>query len=33
MMGNGTWNISNPPPDLIDAERATMDSSPLTLNI
>ncbi|TFD45172.1 hypothetical protein E3T55_19315 [Cryobacterium frigoriphilum] len=33
MMGNGTWNITNPPPDLIDTERATMDTSPLTVNI
>jgi hypothetical protein len=33
MMGSGTWNITNPPPDLIDVERSTMDSSRLTVNI
>ncbi|NKX53133.1 hypothetical protein, partial [Arthrobacter mobilis] len=33
MMGGGTWNITNPPPDLIDSERATMDNSPLTPSI
>jgi hypothetical protein len=30
MMGGGTWNITNPPPDLIAEEAATMDSSPFT---
>ena len=33
MMGGGTWNITNPPPDLIDAERVTMDASALTVNV
>lgn len=33
MMGGGTWNITNPPPDLIVAEGGTMDSSPFTLNV
>lgn len=32
MTGNGTANITNPPPDIVDAETATMDASPLTLN-
>jgi len=30
MMGGGTWNITNPPPDLIDSEIATMFASPFT---
>jgi hypothetical protein len=30
MTGNGTANITNPPPDLIASECSTMDSSPLT---
>ena len=33
MMGGGSWNITNPPPDLIDAERITMENSPLTVNV
>ena len=33
MTGNGTWNITNPPPDLTAAERATMNASPFTQNI
>ncbi|POH74771.1 hypothetical protein CVS27_02545 [Arthrobacter glacialis] len=33
MMDGGTWNITNPPPDLIDAERVTLDASALTVNI
>ena len=30
MMGGGTWNITNPPPDLITEEGTTMDASPFT---
>ena len=30
MMGGGTWNITNPPPDLIQSEINTMLASPLT---
>jgi Metallo-peptidase family M12B Reprolysin-like len=30
MTGGGTANITNPPPDILEAERLTMDSSPLT---
>jgi hypothetical protein len=30
MMGGGTWNITNPPPDLIAEEGTTMDASPFT---
>jgi hypothetical protein len=33
MMGSGTNNITNPPPDLIAAEVSTMDASPFTQNI
>jgi hypothetical protein len=33
MMGGGTWNITNPPPDLVAAEGSTMDSSPITINV
>jgi hypothetical protein len=33
MMGGGTWNITNPPPDLIPAEGSTMDGSPITLDV
>ena len=33
MTGNGTANITNPPPDLIASEITTMDASPLTINI
>jgi hypothetical protein len=32
MTGNGTANITNPPPDLISSEIATMDSSGLTID-
>jgi hypothetical protein len=30
MTGGGTWNITNPPPDLIPSEVATMNASPFT---
>ncbi len=30
MTGNGTDNITNPPPDLIGSESATMLASPFT---
>ena len=30
MTGGGTWNITNPPPDLIQSEVDTMIASPLT---
>jgi hypothetical protein len=30
MMGGGTWNITNPPPDLVQSEIDTMIASPLT---
>ena len=30
MTGGGTWNITNPPPDLIQSEVDTMVASPLT---
>ena len=30
MMGGGTWNITNPPPDLIQSEVDTMNNSPFT---
>ena len=30
MTGNGTGNITNPPPDLVESERQTMENSPLT---
>jgi hypothetical protein len=33
MTGNGTSNITNPPPDLIDTEMTTMINSPLTQDI
>jgi hypothetical protein len=33
MMGGGTVNITNPPPDLIDTEGKTMDTSPFTQNV
>jgi len=33
MTGNGTWNITNPPPDLIASERATMNASPFTVDV
>jgi Putative peptidoglycan binding domain len=32
MTGNGTKNITNPPPDLIGTEVSTMDASVLTIN-
>ena len=32
MTGNGTANITNPPPDLVDSEIQTMQSSVLTAN-
>ena len=33
MTGNGTRNITNPPPDLISSEISTMNSSPYTINL
>jgi hypothetical protein len=33
MTGNGTWNITNPPPDLIASEVTTMLASPFTQDI
>jgi hypothetical protein len=33
MTGNGTANITNPPPDLVSSEAATMDASVLTTDI
>ena len=33
MMGGGTNNITNPPPDLIASEVQTMDNSPFTKNL
>ena len=33
MMGGGTNNITNPPPDLIASEVQTMDNSPFTQNL
>jgi predicted Zn-dependent protease len=33
MTGNGTSNITNPPPDLINSEVSTMDASAFTINI
>jgi predicted Zn-dependent protease len=32
MTGNGTANITNPPPDLIESERQTMEGSAQTQN-
>jgi hypothetical protein len=32
MTGGGTWNITNPPADLIASEGSTMIASPLTVN-
>jgi hypothetical protein len=32
MTGNGTANITNPPPDLVASECATMQASPLTVD-
>jgi hypothetical protein len=31
MTGNGTFNITNPPPDLIASEASRMQSSALTV--
>jgi predicted Zn-dependent protease len=33
MTGNGTSNITNPPPDLVSPEASTMQVSPLTINV
>ncbi|MBE0010234.1 hypothetical protein DXT87_10605 [Arthrobacter sp. AET 35A] len=33
MMGGGTWNITNPPPDLNGAETTTLVNSALTVNV
>ena len=33
MTGNGTSNITNPPPDLIASEITTMNSSPFTIDL
>jgi hypothetical protein len=33
MTGNGTFNITNPPPDLIASECTTMQASALTVNV
>src|SRR5262245_60640925 len=33
MTGNGTANITNPPPDLIASEVATMNASPFTIDL
>jgi hypothetical protein len=33
MTGNGTANITNPPPDLIASEVATMLASPFTIDL
>ena len=33
MTGNGTWNVTNPPPDLVAAERTTMNVSPFTQDV
>jgi hypothetical protein len=33
MTGNGTANITNPPPDLVASECTTMQASPLTVNV
>jgi Matrixin len=33
MTRNGTGNITNPPPDLVNDEVRTMDTSPLTVNL
>ena len=32
MTGGGTANITNPPPDLVESERQTMENSALTQN-
>jgi hypothetical protein len=33
MTGNGTANITNPPPDLVASERTTMEGSALTVDL
>jgi hypothetical protein len=33
MTGNGTANITNPPPDLVASECSTMQASPITVNV
>jgi len=33
MTGNGTFNITNPPPDLIASEGTTMQASAITVNV
>jgi hypothetical protein len=33
MTGNGTANITNPPPDLVASEKTTMQASPLTIDV
>ncbi|MGR7024002.1 hypothetical protein [Geodermatophilus sp. URMC 62] len=33
MTGNGTANITNPPPDLVASECNTMQASPITVNV
>jgi hypothetical protein len=33
MTGNGTYNITNPPPDFIASEVSTMTASPYTINL
>lgn len=33
MTGNGTFNITNPPPDLVAAECTTMQASAITINV
>jgi hypothetical protein len=33
MMGGGTNNITNPPPDFVASEVQTMDNSPFTQNL
>ncbi|MDQ3980635.1 MAG: hypothetical protein M3314_13950 [Actinomycetota bacterium] len=33
MTGNGTFNITNPPPDLIGSECTTMQASAITVNV
>jgi hypothetical protein len=33
MMGGGTWNITNPLPDLVAEEATTLDNSPFSHNV
>lgn len=33
MTGNGTANITNPPPDLVGTECTTMQNSAITVNL